>query len=644
MCGIAGVVLQEPGSERELARIGAAMAATLAHRGPDGQGVWVHPASGVALAHRRLAIIDLSPTGAQPMVDASGRYILVYNGELYNYRELRRGLEARGVAFRGTSDTEVLLEVYARDGERCLTQLNGMFAFAIWDSKERELLLVRDGFGIKPLYYAEQPNGFLFASELKAIVPWLESCTLDVAALARYVTYLWCPGAGTPLAEVRKLGPGEALVVRGGRITRHWTWYQPPQIRGVPANVTSPQEAAHLVRGGLQAAVRRQLIADVPVGAFLSGGLDSSAVVALARDSAPDLHCFTIELAGGHDVGFADDLPFARQAAQSLGVRLEVVKVEASRMAQDVPEMVAQLDEPLADPAALNVRYISELARRQGVPVLLSGAGGDDLFTGYRRHALFAAERLWRGRFGPARTVLVALARRIPASTGLGRRLQAAARQLSASANERSLVPFEWIARERVASLFAPGLRPLIGDIAEPMRRFEQALAPELPALERLLALEQRFFLADHNLAYTDRMSMAAGVEVRVPYLDLQLVELAAQLPPHLKQRGRIGKWVLKEAMRPVLPPQIIHRPKTGFGAPLRRWLAQDLRTLAEELLSARVQARRGLFDAGAIARLRSEHEAGRADAAYTLFAVMAIELWCQRYVDGRASERVRGI
>lgn len=354
-------------------------------------------------------------------------------------------------------------------------------------------------------------------------------------------------------------------------------------------------------------------------------------MVALAREAVPDLRCFTVELAGGQDAGFADDLPYARRVAAQLGVGLEVVRVEAHRMAQDVPEMIGQLDEPLADPAALNVRYISELARRHGVPVLLSGAGGDDLFAGYRRHRLLATEPLWGWWPRWLRSALAAPAGCLPAASGWGRRAQATGRLLVAPVDERRVVAFEWLARGRVASLFAPEWRARLADPAEPLRSFERTVPPEVPPLERLLALEQRFFLADHNLAYTDRMSMAAGVEVRVPFLDVELVELAACLPADCKQRGRTGKWVLKEAMRGMLPAEVIDRPKTGFGAPLRRWLREDLQPLAEELLSPAVLARRGLFGPGAVARLRKQDAAGRIDAAYPLFALMAIELWCQR-------------
>lgn len=613
----------------------------IAHRGPDGQGESVDPSSGVMLGHARLAIIDLSPTGAQPMASDDGRVVLVYNGEIYNYRELRAGLMACGVEFRGHSDTEVLLRLYLAEGLAMLSRLNGIFAFALHDRRSGELLLARDALGVKPLYYSESPQGFAFASEIKALLPLIGGGgVLDRVALHRYLSFLWCPGEGTPFAGVRKLAPGELLRVRDGRVVERRRWYTLPQHRVRP-QAMSGAAAVDAVRTGLRTAVHRQLVADVPVGAFLSGGLDSSAVVAFAREQVPDIRCFTIETAGGSEPGDAEDLPYARRVAAHLGVRLDVVRVDAARMAGDLERMVWQLDEPLADPAPLNVLYISRLAREAGVKVLLSGAGGDDLFTGYRRHLAVRYERLWSWLPAAVRGALDAMAHRVDQRTGLGRRVGRLFAGAGKSGDERLAAYFAWVQPEGLLPLYSADMRACVAAVRadQPMLDFLAEIPADRSPLDRMLALEQRFFLADHNLIYTDKMSMAAGIEVRVPFLDLEMVELAAHIPDELKQRGRVGKWVLKKAMEPYLPRDVIYRPKTGFGAPLRRWMRNELRELLGDLLSDESLRRRGLFDPQAVQRLIADNDAGRRDAAYTLFSLLCIEVWCRRFVDGRGAD-----
>lgn len=579
------------------------------------------------------------------MVGGDGQVVLIFNGEIYNFKNLRSSLEEKGFIFRGHSDTEVLLNLYLSEGEAMLSRLNGIFAFALWDRRTQSLLLARDALGVKPLYYTALPDRFAFASEIKALLPLLpEAGALDAAALRRYLTFLWCPGEGTPLKSVRKLLPGDALVVRAGRIVRRWTWYRLPVFGGVASTFDEPAAVAGTL-AHLRTAVQRQMVADVPVGAFLSGGLDSSAIVALARERNPDLRCFTIEAEGGQEAGHADDLPYARRVARHLGVSLEVVRIDASRMAGDLERMVAQLDEPLADPAPLNVLYISQLAREQGMKVLLSGAGGDDLFSGYRRHRALLAERWWawlprRLRLGLARGT-----RGLDHRHAWGRRLAKLFQGAGLEGDARLVNYFRWAAEGDLAGLYTADFRAaLCGEVAEePLLAFLQPLPADVSSLERMLALEQRFFLADHNLIYTDKMSMAAGVEVRVPFLELELVDFAARIPARLKQRGREGKWVLKKAMEPYLPREVIYRPKTGFGAPLRRWMRHELRELLGDLLSAESLNRRGLFEPVAVQRLIADNDAGRVDASYTLLSLLCIEIWCRTYVDQAWAARSRG-
>jgi len=607
-----------------------------AHRGPDDAGRFHDSNAGVGLGHVRLSILDLSPLGHQPMVSDDGAVVLVFNGEIYNFRELRIELESKGQQFRGHSDTEVLLQLYLAQGEAMLGRLNGIFSFALWDKRNQMLFLVRDAMGVKPLYYAETAKGFAFASEMKALLSLVpEARELDIPALHRYLSFLWCPGEGTPLRGVHKVLPGEAMVVRAGKITRRWIWYQLPVFRGVTGDL-SEADALKGTEDGLRRAVQRQLVADVPVGAFLSGGLDSSAVVAFAREQVSDIRCFTIESTGGPESGVTDDLPYARRVAAHLGVSLDIVRIDSSRMAADLERMVVQLDEPLADPAPLNVLYISQLAREQGIKVLLSGTGGDDLFTGYRRHMAVQYENYWNWLPYEIRSGLEKLTAGFDQRNSLLRRLAKLFNGAGLTGDARVVNYFLWAQESQLLSLYTPEFRMHLGKetAADPMFAFLKPLSESVPTLARMLALEQRFFLADHNLTYTDKMSMAVGVEVRVPFLDIDLVEHAARIPLGLKQRGRIGKWVLKKAMEPYLPHDVIYRPKSGFGAPLRRWMRYELRPLLGDLLSVESLKRRGLFEPLAVQRLITRNDNGQVDAAYTLFSLLTIEIWCRAYID----------
>ena len=649
MCGIAGYLFTPSSLPPAIALSDTLVA--LAHRGPDDSGLFEDRTHGVGLAHTRLSIIDPSPLGHQPMANHDGRVMMVFNGEIYNFRELRAELEVQGhIAFRSHSDTEVLLNLYLAQRHMAdgltgmLRRLNGIFAFAIWDADCGALLIARDALGVKPLYYSATNDGIVFASEIKALQSLLSSGQndgrlgiLDASSIDRYLSFLWCPGEGTPSRSVRKLGPGEALWVRDGKISKCFTWYRLPAFR-LPSLLTAA-EAIHGTERHLRQAVHRQMVADVPVGAFLSGGLDSSSVVAFARERNPNIRCFTIESTGGEEEGVTDDLPYARRVAAHMQVPLEVVRIDAARMAQDLEGMVTQLDEPLADPAPLNVLYISRLARDHGIKVLLSGTGGDDLFTGYRRHRALMAERWWTWLPRPARAGLERLSQGLDNRRALGRRLRKLFNGATLDGDARLVNYFRWAQRDDLLALYTPAFRAALGDaVAEtPMLDFLAGLSPSVGPLERMLALEQRFFLTDHNLTYTDKMSMAVGVEVRVPFLDLDLVEFAARIPARFKQRGAEGKWVLKKAMAPYLPREVIYRPKSGFGAPLRRWMRFELRELLGDVLGEASLRRRGLFEPVAVQRLIAANDFGRVDAGYTLLSLLCIELWCRRFLDPSA-------
>jgi asparagine synthase (glutamine-hydrolysing) len=615
------------------------MSQRIAHRGPDdADSLWL-PEKRLGLAHRRLSIIDLSPLGKQPMWDVTHTVVIVFNGEIYNYRELRERLIADGYAFRSQTDTEVLLNLYMRDGAAMLDYLNGIFAFAIWDTRQDTLLLARDGVGVKPLYYAETPQGFVFASELKALLHAASvDRTLDPAAIHYHLTYLWCPAPHTMLKGVKKLPPGYAMLVQDGRTQKQWRFYDLPYDQAIEP--LSLHDAIQQVQIHLQQAVERQMVADVPVGAFLSGGLDSSAVVAFARQFAgtQKLQCFTIGFQDNalQQEGMPEDLPYARQVAEALDVELHTVYV-GSEMVQQLEKMLYYLDEPQADPAPLNALFISQLARQHGIKVLLSGAGGDDIFTGYRRHYALLQEKYWSWMPQLARSGVRHVSRLLPTSVPFGRRLTKAFQYADyADDDERLVSYFYWIDPHIQQGLYTAELQTHLADLspATPLLAALTSLPENTPALNRMLYLEGKFFLADHNLNYTDKMGMAAGVEVRVPLLDPELIALAARLPIAFKQHGAVGKWIFKKAMEPYLPRDVIYRPKTGFGAPLRSWLRHVLRPVAEALLSEASLKRRGLFDPQAVQRLMELDRRGRIDGAYPIFALMCLELWAQIFVD----------
>ena len=642
MCGITGVLSTAEINVRFDALHRSVEA--LSHRGPDNLGVFKDEKYGIGLGHTRLSILDPSSLGNQPMTSDDGQVVLVYNGEIYNFQNLRIELEQTGVSFQGKSDTEVLLQLYlAQDDnfESMLRRLNGIFAFAIWDYRKQKLLVARDALGVKPLYIAELDGLFAFSSEIKALIPLLPSPPkgddLDLQSLYYYATFLWSPGAGTPLKYIRKLEPGETIVVESGFVKKRAKWYCLPQFRGVRPDLDKQNSIQGTIEH-LRSAVHRQMISDVPVGAFLSGGLDSSGVVAFAREVNPEICCFTISIPGGvGDDGLTDDLPYAHQVAKHLGVKLEEVQVNSSDMVAALESMIGQLDEPLADAAPLNVLFISQVARKFGIKVLLSGNGGDDLFTGYRRHFALATERYWTWLPQPTKFKLAKLISRMDARKALGRRLKKLFNGVSLPPDQRLANYFVWTQKEDLYPLLSQEFRMTLDETSttEPLLDFIESLPADVSRIESMLALEQRFFLSDHNLIYTDKMSMAVGVEVRVPFLDLDLVEFAARIPHKFKQRGTVGKWVLKKALEPYLPRNVIYRPKTGFGVPMRRWISEELSELMADLLSEESLKRRGLFDPRAVYNLRLSNDNGQIDGSYTLFSLICIELWCRKFLDG---------
>jgi len=622
MCGIAGV-LRADGRPAE-GHLVQAMTDVLSHRGPDGDGMFID--GPVALGHRRLAIIDLS-TGDQPMFSDDRSRVVVYNGEIYNYRELRRELEAAGVVFRTASDTEVLLRSYEKWDVGCLERLRGMFAFALWDGGRRRLFLARDRVGIKPLVYAWDGRRLLFASEIKAL---LQDPTvardLDWDALRDYLVFHYIPCPRTIFAAVRKLPPASYLLLEEGRsepeIRKYWDLRFEPQER-------REEEWVEGLRWHLQDAVRSHMVSDVPVGAFLSGGVDSGSVVALmAQASTSPIRTFSI----GFDEASFDELAYARTVAQRYGTdHCEfVVKPDALEV---MPQLAWQLDEPFADASALPTYYVAKITREH-VTVALSGDGGDENFAGYRRYA--AAQRRHAG---------------LDAFPGvLGRMAaRAGAAALPATARGRGYLEllgagpvdryFRMVTYQRDATLrrlLTAEAQARTGTRADDGRFEALAAASGAPDyVATLQYLDVRTYLPDDILAKVDRTSMLVSLESRVPLLDHVLMEYVATIPTRLKLTGDTGKAIFKRAMADALPASVLERRKMGFGVPLGQWFRRELRDYARETLLGSRARQRGLFVPAAIEGLLAEHDSGRHDRSASLWALVMFEEWARRWLDG---------
>jgi asparagine synthase (glutamine-hydrolysing) len=626
MCGIAGAY-----GECERSTL-LEMAEAISHRGPDFTG-FETSIPWLSLAHTRLSIIDLSESSNQPLWDANREACIIFNGEIYNFKALRQDLVNEGVVFNSFGDAEVILNLYLKHGVKALNLLDGIFAFAIWDNKKAELLLARDPFGVKPLYWMQNKDGFYFASEIKALqkVPSFNK-DLNYNALLRTLVFLWSPGRETLFSSVYKVEPAQYLIVKDKKIVSQEIYWQYPNYQ--PENL-SESEATDLVFSAVKQSVNAQMVSDVPLGAFLSGGLDSSLVVALASQTNP-IQCFTIDAADATDKGndgFQDDLPYAIQVAKHLNVPLEIIKINPD-VINELPKMIYHLDELQADPAPLNVMMICQKAREMGMKVLLSGAGGDDFFSGYRRHYAVGFEKYWQWLPKVARKGLKHIMAALPQDKPLFRRLSKAFLYADLPAEDRLLSYFYWIDPEMAKTLFVPEIAQKID--ADPMKFIKNKLSalPYSEPLEKMLFLERTYFLVDHNFNYTDKMSMAYGVEVRVPLVDHGILNVVSKINSNLKQKGRIGKYVLKKAAESLLPKSVIYRKKTGFGAPLRTWLKGDLAPLVKSHLSKEALQKRRVFDPDRVQALLAADEQGKADYSYVIFAILCFEIWCQTFVD----------
>ena len=650
MCGIAGILDTRAATSAErLGSLASDMAATLGHRGPDDCGLWVDPDCGVAFGHRRLAVIDPGPGGAQPMASHDARWIMTYNGEIYNHRALRRRLEHEGVELHGDSDTEVFLESVAHWGlENALDACEGMFAAALWDRRSRDLHLVRDRFGEKPLYFAMVADFFAFGSELKALseLPGFEA-DIDRAAVTEYLRYNCIPAPRTIWRGVRKLLPGHLVTFRAGARTsglppQRAYWSMSDAVASARSNrlTVSPREMVERLEHVLSEAVGSRMVADVPVGAFLSGGVDSTTIVALMRQHASGpVRTFTV---GFEDPSF-DESRDAQRVAQHLGTDHTAVHVddaEAMRAIELIPDI---WDEPFSDVSQIPTYLVSRVAR-QGVTVSLSGDGGDELFAGYNRHAWL--ERVW-ARVGG-----------LP--SGVRRAAGSAIAHIPPGVVERTAgatnaLPLKWRFRNPSTKVAKVG-RVLAAPTPEEAYRsltthWEDATSLVLghearkgsgpleavPFLdcgitERMLWFDLSGYLPNDILVKLDRAAMAVSLETRVPFLDRQVLQLAWSLPLDVKLHDGQTKWILRQVLQRHVPAELVDRPKMGFGFPIGRWLRGPLRDWAEHLLDERRLRSQGLLAPLRVRRAWAVHCSGKQDLGYELWDLLVLQSWMDRW------------
>jgi asparagine synthase (glutamine-hydrolysing) len=627
MCGIAGFADRDRGDAVAPARSEAEfglvhrMCEVIRHRGPDDEGIHVEP--GVGLGMRRLSIIDLS-TGQQPIHNEDRSLWLVFNGEIYNYRELRTELEAAGHAFYTSSDTEVIVHAYEQWGEGAFARLRGMFGIGLWDRPRRTLLLVRDRSGIKPLHYTERNGRLYFGSEIKSLLAaGAVDREIDLEGLDHYLSFLYVPRDGSIFRNVRKLPPGHLLRWRDGRaqLSKYWEVDAREPFDG------SDGEAAAALRGILADAVRSHMISDVPLGAFLSGGVDSSVVVGLMAEASPKpVQTFSI----GFDEPQFDELEHARTVARHFGTEHHEFVVRPDGLSI-LDRLIEHFDEPFADSSAIPTWYVSEIARRH-VTVVLSGDGGDELFGGYDRY-------LPHPRVAQFDRMSVPGARRLAGAVWPvlphGFRGKNFLRHVARDDNGRYLDSIAFFQEDEKAALYSPEVRRSLGSWSAERSvasRFERFAG--LSHHSRMMRFDFETYLPDDVLTKVDRMSMAHSIESRVPLLDNRVIDFAATLPAHFKIANGRRKHVLKESVRSLLPPGIADRKKQGFGVPLGVWFRGGLTDVFSDVLKSSRTRQRGYFEPAFVDRLVDEHLAGRRDHTLRLWQLLVFELWQRQYMD----------
>jgi asparagine synthase (glutamine-hydrolysing) len=639
MCGICGIRAFN-GNFAAGEELVTKMNDTIVHRGPDDGGSWASEQDGIALAHRRLSIIDLSYAGHQPMSNEDGTVWITFGGEIYNHLDIRPELEAKGHVYRSQTDTETIIHLYEEEGPRCVERLHGMFHYAIWDSKSGELHVARDRLGKKPFYYAQPDGGFVFGSEIKALLvhPAL-SAELDEEAFFHYLTFVCTPAPMTMFKGIRKLEPAERMTVHPDGTTTTETYWS-PFSQSVSAEVESMSEGELRDRllELLRKSIDRRMMSDVPFGVFLSGGLDSSTNVALMSELMEDpVQTFSV---GFEDPRF-DELPYARAIAKRFGTDHHETVMTAADLESFLPELVYHQDEPLADPTSVPVHYVSKLARESGTYVVQVGEGSDELFHGYDgyiSHARFR-QRYWPPFQRVPKPLRKALSKAALAAALRTGRFIGHAQVIEEAAEGRlpfwgGAIAYQGALKELVLSNGRP--HPDSYQIVDRFLREAEEQHPGADLLQKMTYLELKNRLAELLLMRVDKMTMANSVEARVPFLDHEVVEFALALPPRMRVRNGEGKYLLKKAVEGIVPPEVINRTKQGFVAPVGDWLRGDTGERIREQIRTSSLAERGLLDYAAIDRLWDAHRAGRGDWSFQLWNIYNVSAWHDLWIAGR--------
>ena len=630
MCGIAGLK-----GEFTLDQVNC-FENNLKHRGPDASGRFISPNNDIALIHTRLSIQDISSAGNQPMISNCGNFILSFNGEIYNFKKLKLELVKKSYKFFSKTDSEVVLNLFIEYGINFLEMLEGDFAIAIWDKKLSRLLIARDRMGVKPLYYHNSNHTFIFSSEVSSlleVLPKKQSINLD--SVKSFLSYLWIPGNDHLITGIKKLSSGKAIWIDKNNTIEEISWASIPCISSKVDKKLKKKHTILTVRENIKKSVHDQLVSDVPVGAFLSGGLDSSSIVYFAKEKIAKLECFTINTSNTNDSGVEDDLPYAIKVAKHLDVNLNIVDFDLKNIERDLNFITRLNGEPISDLSILNSYYICRSAKEKGIKVLLSGTGGDDIFSGYRRHKVAKIDSLIDYIPRPIKTAIQYSCSHLDNRNIFFRYLNKIATGINFTGDERIVNYYRWLNNDSVINLFKKEFREEVSQsiLNDPVVEFLKQ-RNENSSLSKMLTIEQNFFLADHNLIYTDRTSMANGIEVRVPLLNKSLVDLTAALPDNLKLNLLRTKWIFRKAMEGLLPNDIIYRKKTGFGAPVRIWIKSEFREIIRDLLSYDSIQKRGIFDPEKIQQILQDNETGKIEASYTIIALLGLEIWFRNFIN----------
>lgn len=629
MCGIAGftgfnnnVLLAENANK------------TQKHRGPDNQQVWSDET--IALAHTRLSIIDLSECGNQPLV--KNNLVIVFNGEIYNYKELKQKLETeKEVEFFSSSDTEVVLEMYRNYGAKCLDHLIGMFVFAIYNNDSKQTFIARDHFGIKPLFYTIINNGFAFSSELKTLtkVPGFDK-TINSKSLVSCLNYLWVSGNETMFQQCFKLPPAHYLIyhkIEGIKIKRYW------ELDDKDINLKEEKTIVEDLANIMEESVMRHMVADVPVSSFLSGGLDSSLIAVLAKKKNNQLSTYTIGTLQKDKKmeQMPDDEKYAEIIAKKFHLDHHVIQITPDIL-KEFPKMVAILDEPIGDPAAINTYLICKAARERGVKVLLSGMGADEIFFGYRRQKATLIAAKYKKLPAFVKNQISAIVKILPVKIGnRGFKLGRWAKRFTSFANlpieEAYMRSYSYYDPEELNVLLKNEHSQGINELKEEHKAlFYSKYNGDI--INQICNVDIQMFMLGLNLTYSDRASMAASVEIRVPFIDKIMVTKAMQIPGRFKIKKGISKYILKKVAENFLPKKIIYRRKASFGVPIRSWISTDLKEMVDDILSEESVKKRGLLNYQFVKELINKDRMGEEDKAYQIYQLLTLELWCREYLD----------